>query len=86
MLTVTSLNDIFLVLHIFKFFAEYYYMSYVNVSLCMCGRKAEKLRINGRKVGYLEQHIYFWIKIFFKFVNLVPSDFGSRYYDLFKIY
>jgi hypothetical protein len=34
------------------------------------GQKADKLRINSRKVGCLEQHIYFWEKIFFKFVNL----------------
>ena len=34
------------------------------------GQKVDKLRINSRKVGCLEQHIYFWEKIFFKFVNL----------------
>ena len=39
---------------------------------------ADKLRINSRKVGCLEQHIYFWEKIFFKFVNLF---FGRQLFD-----
>jgi hypothetical protein len=29
------------------------------------GRKADKLRINSRKEGCLEQHIYFWKKEYF---------------------
>ena len=40
------------------------------------GQKADKLRINSRKVGCLEQHIYFWEKIFFKFVDLFFFFFG----------
>jgi hypothetical protein len=29
------------ILHIFQFFAEYYYMSFVNGSLCMCDQEVK---------------------------------------------